>query len=59
MNLAPVWVKHGLFGKGIKIVLVDDGLKTTHPELADNFVSTRYQKTEAPNQLVKASFIAL
>ena len=38
LNLAPVWVKHGLFGKGIKVIVVDSGVDKKNSELIDNYV---------------------
>ena len=35
----PVWIKHGLFGKGIKVIVIDTGIEKKHLDLVDNYVS--------------------
>lgn len=39
INVVPVYYKHNLFGKGVKVIVVDDGVETTHEDLKDNYVS--------------------
>lgn len=39
MNLAPAWQK-GYTGKGVVVSILDDGIQTNHPDLAQNYVST-------------------
>ena len=39
MNLAPAW-KKGYTGKGVVVSILDDGIQTNHPDLAQNYVST-------------------
>lgn len=38
MNLAPAW-KKGYTGKGVVVSILDDGIQTNHPDLAQNYVS--------------------
>jgi subtilisin family serine protease len=35
VNVQEVWDK-GIFGKGIRIAIVDDGIQTTHPDVKEN-----------------------
>lgn len=39
INVAPVWAQ-GLDGTGIKVVVIDEGTQTTHPDLAGNIDSS-------------------
>lgn len=39
MNVAPAWQK-GYTGKGVVVSILDDGIQTNHPDLAQNYVST-------------------
>lgn len=39
MNLGPAWQK-GYTGKGVVVSILDDGIQTNHPDLAQNYVST-------------------
>lgn len=39
MNLAPAW-KKGYTGKGVVVSILDDGIQTNHPDLAQNYVSS-------------------
>lgn len=41
MNVAPAWQK-GYTGKGVVVSILDDGIQTNHPDLAQNYVSTFY-----------------
>lgn len=41
MNVAPAWQK-GYTGKGVVVSILDDGIQTNHPDLAQNYVS-KYQ----------------
>jgi proprotein convertase subtilisin/kexin type 5 len=36
MNLAPAW-KKGYTGKGVVVSILDDGIQTNHPDLAQNY----------------------
>ncbi|CAG9822494.1 unnamed protein product, partial [Phaedon cochleariae] len=36
MNLAPAWQK-GYTGKGVVVSILDDGIQTNHPDLAQNY----------------------
>lgn len=38
MNVAPAWQK-GYTGKGVVVSILDDGIQTNHPDLAQNYVS--------------------
>lgn len=38
MNLSPAWQK-GYTGKGVVVSILDDGIQTNHPDLAQNYVS--------------------
>lgn len=38
MNLGPAWAK-GYTGKGVVVSILDDGIQTNHPDLAQNYVS--------------------
>ena len=40
MNIHQVW-KQGITGKGIVVAVVDDGLQQSHPDLIDNYVSSK------------------
>lgn len=37
MNVIPAWRK-GYSGKGIVVSILDDGIQTNHPDLAQNYV---------------------
>lgn len=37
MNIAPAWQK-GYTGKGVVVSILDDGIQTNHPDLAQNYV---------------------
>lgn len=39
LNVVPVWIKHRIFGKNVKVIVIDDGLETKHSDLVDNYVS--------------------
>ena len=39
MNVGPAWQK-GYTGKGVVVSILDDGIQTNHPDLAQNYVST-------------------
>lgn len=41
MNLGPAWQK-GYTGKGVVVSILDDGIQTNHPDLAQNYVSIIY-----------------
>lgn len=41
MNVAPAWQK-GYTGKGVVVSILDDGIQTNHPDLAQNYVSKQY-----------------
>jgi subtilisin family serine protease len=38
MNVIPAWRK-GYSGKGVVVSILDDGIQTNHPDLAQNYVS--------------------
>lgn len=38
MNVAPAWQK-GYTGKSVVVSILDDGIQTNHPDLAQNYVS--------------------
>lgn len=38
MNVIPAW-QDGVTGKGIVVTILDDGLESDHPDLAQNYVS--------------------
>lgn len=38
MNVIPAWQK-GYTGKGVVVSILDDGIQTNHPDLAQNYVS--------------------
>lgn len=38
MNVIPAW-KEGYNGSGVVVTILDDGLETDHPDLAQNYVS--------------------
>lgn len=38
MNVGPAWAK-GYTGKGVVVSILDDGIQTNHPDLAQNYVS--------------------
>lgn len=38
MNIGPAWQK-GYTGKGVVVSILDDGIQTNHPDLAQNYVS--------------------
>lgn len=38
MNVSPAWQK-GYTGKGVVVSILDDGIQTNHPDLAQNYVS--------------------
>ena len=40
MNVAPAWQK-GYTGKGVVVSILDDGIQTNHPDLIQNYVSTK------------------
>jgi hypothetical protein len=40
INVFPVWMRDKNFGENIRIMILEDGVQTDHPELEDNFVST-------------------
>lgn len=42
MNLGPAWQK-GYTGKGVVVSILDDGIQTNHPDLAQNYVSINFQ----------------
>lgn len=37
MNVGPAWHK-GYTGKGVVVSILDDGIQTNHPDLAQNYV---------------------
>lgn len=41
LNVVPAWYDLKVFGRGVVVIIIDDGLETTHPDLADNYVSTQ------------------
>lgn len=38
LNVIPVWELMNRFGKEVVVMVVDQGVDTTHPELRDRFV---------------------
>lgn len=40
MNVIPAWQK-GYTGKGVVVSILDDGIQTNHPDLAQNYVSRK------------------
>lgn len=44
MNVAPAWQK-GYTGKGVVVSILDDGIQTNHPDLAQNYVSIIFYST--------------
>jgi len=38
ISVLPVWIKDRNFGDNIRILILDDDVDTTHPELKDSFV---------------------
>ena len=38
IDVFPIWFKDRNFGQNIKIMILDDGIQTDHPDLKDNFV---------------------
>lgn len=38
MNVIAAW-REGITGKGVVVTILDDGLETDHPDLAQNYVS--------------------
>lgn len=38
LNVVKAW-KKGFTGKGVVVVVLDDGIEHTHPDLVDNYVS--------------------
>ena len=38
MNVIPAWRK-GYTGRGVVVSILDDGIQTNHPDLAQNYVS--------------------
>lgn len=45
MNVAPAWQK-GYTGKGVVVSILDDGIQTNHPDLAQNYVSIIFYSTD-------------
>lgn len=41
MNVVQAWYDYKYLGKGTIVIIVDDGLETTHLDLKDNYVSFR------------------
>lgn len=41
MNIGPAWQK-GYTGKGVVVSILDDGIQTNHPDLAQNYVSEHF-----------------
>lgn len=41
MNVQKVWDMN-ITGKGIVVTILDDGLEKDHPDIANNYVSTRW-----------------
>lgn len=37
-NVVPVW-QQGVFGNGVQVAIVDDGLQHSHPDLSDNYAA--------------------
>lgn len=59
MNVIPAWQK-GYTGKGVVVSILDDGIQTNHPDLAQNYVSRkcnnfqlRINERPKPNQIRK------
>lgn len=40
MNIGPAWQK-GYTGKGVVVSILDDGIQTNHPDLAQNYVCAK------------------
>lgn len=38
MNVMPAW-QRGYTGKGVVVSILDDGIQTNHPDLAQNYVN--------------------
>lgn len=43
MNIGPAWQK-GYTGKGVVVSILDDGIQTNHPDLAQNYVRVIIRK---------------
>jgi subtilisin family serine protease len=39
VNVLSVWKKDENYGAGVKVMIISDGLDTSHPDLRDNYVS--------------------
>lgn len=40
-NVVAAWAR-GYTGKGVVVSILDDGLETSHPDIAENYVSCYY-----------------
>ncbi|KAK7602716.1 hypothetical protein V9T40_006690 [Parthenolecanium corni] len=40
LNVLPVWHRYKIFGSGIKVIVVDDGVLVNHPDLRANYDPT-------------------
>lgn len=57
MNVIPAWRK-GYSGKGVVVSILDDGIQTNHPDLAQNYVSSyRFAATFLERVVIK-TFLA-
>lgn len=51
MNLGPAWAK-GYTGKGVVVSILDDGIQTNHPDLAQNYVSNLQQTCSCSSDMI-------
>ena len=54
MNVIPAWQK-GYTGKGVVVSILDDGIQTNHPDLAQNYVSIFYSKNITQDHTIPQS----
>ena len=55
MNVIPAWRK-GYSGKGIVVSILDDGIQTNHPDLAQNYVISPLSLSMRSLKLTTAPF---